>query len=81
MTLSYSVLSFLGKDNMVQTKESIAKFSQKWHCAVQFSIFSEKTTWLKPSSLFLNIFKNDIPLFGSQLSMKGQNGSNRLVYF
>ena len=29
MTLDYSVLNFLGKDNIVQTKQSIPKFSQK----------------------------------------------------
>ena len=36
--------------------------------------------WFKASSLFPNFLKIDITLFDSQLSMKGQNGSNGLVY-
>ena len=37
--------------------------------------------WFKASSLFPNFLKIDITLFDSQLSMKGQNGSNGLVCF
>ena len=66
---------------MVQTKEFISKFSKKSHYAVQFSFFSEKTTWFKPSSLYLSFPKNDIALFSSEFSLKRQHGSNQVVYF
>ena len=65
MTLGYSVLNFLWKENMVQSKKSFCKFSQKWHYPIQFSIFSEKTVSIKSSSPFLNFLKNDITLFSS----------------
>ena len=41
----------------------------------------QKTTWFKPSSLFVNFPKNDIKLFSSQFSLKRQHGSNQVVYF
>ena len=41
----------------------------------------QKTTWFKPSSLFVNFPKNDIRLFSSQFSLKRQHGSNQVVYF
>ena len=61
-TLRCSVLNFFWKDNMVETKNSISKFYQKWHDGIQFSIFAEKRTLFKPSSLFVNFLKNDIIL-------------------
>ena len=65
---------------MVQTKKSISKFSQKLPYAVHFSVFSEKTAWFKPSTLFLNFFKNDIRLLSSQFSLKQQYGSNKIAF-
>ena len=65
---------------MVQTKQSISKFSQKSYYAIQFSIFPGKTAMFKPSIIFLNFLKNDITPFGSQFSMKRQHGSNRVVH-
>ena len=79
--LCYSVLNFLRKDNMVQTRESISKFSLTWYEAIQFSVFSEKKRWFKPSSLFLNFLKSDIRLFSSQFSLRKKHGSNEVVYF
>ena len=63
MILRCSVLSFLWKHSMVQTKQSISKSPQKWHCAIKFSIFSETTAWFKQSRLFVNFLKTDIMLF------------------
>ena len=41
----------------------------------------QKTTWFKPSSLFVNFPKNDITLLSSQFFLKRQHGSNQVVYF
>ena len=42
---------------------SLCKFSEKWDYPCQFSIFSEKTTWFKPSSLCLN-YQNELNYAG-----------------
>ena len=81
MTLGTSVLNFPWKYNMVQTKESISKFPQKWHCVLQFSISLENTTCFKARSRFLSFVKNGSGDFSSQLSLKIQHGSNQVDYF
>ena len=73
MTLCCSVLIFLWKDNMLQTKHSISKFSQKWDDVFQFSIFFENTRCFKPSSLVMYFRKNDITLLISQFFLKKNN--------
>ena len=64
---------------MVPKDESISKFGQKYYYAIQFLIFSEKRTWLKPSSLFLNFLKSDSRLLSFQFSLKRQQSSNQVV--
>ena len=81
MTLRCSVLNFFWKCNIGQSKYSISKFSLKWHYPLQFSIFSQKTTWFKPSSLFLDLLKSEITLFSSQFFLKRQHLSNQGVHF
>ena len=81
MTFCYSFLNFLWKDNMVQSKKSFSKFSLTWQFTSQFSLFAEKRTLFKPSSLFLIFLENDILLYSSQFSRKRQHGSNQVVFF
>ena len=56
-------------------------FSQKWHYALQFSIFSKNTTRFKWISLFLNFLENDMTIFSSLFFLKIQEGSNQVVRF
>ena len=79
ITLTCSILNFFWKHNIAQIKVSISKFSQKWHCTAQFSVFSEKRTWFKASSLFLNFLKNHSRLFIFQFSLKREHGLNQEV--
>ena len=64
---------------MVQTKLSNSKFPQKWHYAIQFSTFFQKTTRFKPSSLFLIFFPELHYVIQKSIFWKKQYGSNQIV--